>query len=133
MRSDTDRNRLSLAEQIEAVEKRLAFDSAHVIEHARLVRDRTRFRATTPSALLTAGCAGFIAAEILFARRLRGRGRKPGGKKSSLSLGKLLQPLASIAQAAGLAFIKREVEGGERHELVETAWSAGPDAERRLV
>lgn len=133
MRNDGDGKKLSLNERIEAAEKRLAFDTAHLIEDARALREGAKRRVVSPSSLMAAGSAGFIVAEVLHARRLRGRNRKSGGRKSSLSLGKLLQPLASIAQAAGLAFIKREVEGGDRHEMVETEWSAGADTGRRLV
>ncbi|HLU60787.1 MAG TPA: hypothetical protein VKZ99_00360 [Gammaproteobacteria bacterium] len=132
MAKDRNENRLSLKERIEAVEKRLTFDTAHLFEDARALKARAKRRAVSPSALMAAGSAGFIAAEILHARRLRGRGSKPGGRKSSFSLGKVLQPLASIAQAAGLAFIKREVEGGDRHEI-EAEWPAGTDARDRLV
>lgn len=111
----------SLKGRIVDMENRLMLERAQLVAHTRAFGGNLRRRLTSPTSLVFAGSMGFIAAEILGARRAKG-GKKGRGKSKLLAAGKsagksvlgsLAKPLLSMVQLASLAFVTKQAQDDE--------------------
>lgn len=99
-----DDDSMSLDERISAVEERLMLDRASASVHAEEFKRRTKWRATTPTAILFATSMGFVTGEVLRSRSRAMAGRRGGKGAKKGPLGSILSPVGSVLKK-GMIFI----------------------------
>lgn len=95
---------MPLNERIGAAEERLMLDRASAAVHAQEFKRRTKWRATTPTAILFATSMGFVTGEVLRSRSRAMAGRRGGKGAKKGPLGAILSPVASVLKK-GMIFI----------------------------
>lgn len=122
---------LSLKRRIHDMENRLMVERAQVAAHTREFGGSVKRRLTSPTSLVFAAGMGFIASEILGARRAKGP--KHGGKSKLVAAGKsagktlfsaFAGPLMSMAQVASMGFLAKQ--GKEASDAARAAAEEPP-------
>lgn len=128
----------TLNKRIEDMEDRLEFERAQAVAHTRELGGKIRRRLTSPTSLAFSASVGFVAGEIMNARRRvshaakkRAESRAQQKRKSDgggSSLMSMLRPLAPILHAGAVGFMHKS----DSDEDSEQQYAEEPSSERHV-